>query len=182
MLLGAAKPIPSLPPDCDRMKVLNSHNGPDLHAQKRSRGKATTHLWQLSSDLQALSSQVNRAIVQILATGYVSSFGSNGPSNALLRKQSSSGSGVILDPNGYIVTNAHVVEGARRIQVVLAQSPGGATSSHSILKSRGRMVGAQIVGIDQETDLAVLKIPQSSLPYLTLGDSDRLLPRRVHRN
>jgi serine protease Do len=80
---------------------------------------------------------------------------------------------VILDPGGYIVTNAHVVDGARRVMVRLAR-PGTGAPGASILKGPGQMVGAQIVGVDTETDLAVLKVEQAGLPHLTLGDSEAL--------
>ncbi|MDH5364010.1 MAG: S1C family serine protease, partial [Dehalococcoidia bacterium] len=60
---------------------------------------------------------------------------------------------------GYIVTNNHVVENARRVQVELAD---------------GRTFPANIVGTDALTDLAVLKIEVTDLPYAYLGDSDLL--------
>ncbi len=142
-----------------------------VYSQSISRNQPTATMNQFSRDLEALSERVNPAIVQILATGYVP--GANSGTN-LLSKQHSSGSGVILDPNGYIITNAHVVEGARRIQVVLAKPVDSKFPGRSILKARGKMVGAQIVGIDTETDLALLKISETGLPYLTLGDSDKL--------
>ena len=71
-----------------------------------------------------------------------------------------SGSGFIIERNGkvYILTNAHVVEGARRVQVLLAVPPDERSQWRSILKPRGKMVLAKIVGVDRETDLAVLKI------------------------
>jgi serine protease Do len=89
-------------------------------------------------------------------------------------QQRGSGSGVILDPDGYIVTNAHVVEGARRVRVMLSPPSTDLPQQNSILKTRGYLVGAQIVGIDKETDLAVLKIQEQNLPALELGDSDLL--------
>ena len=61
----------------------------------------------------------------------------------------SSGSGVIVDPDGYIVTNAHVVENATRIEVELPFDATGGARGRSILKRRGRTVGAQIVAIDR---------------------------------
>ncbi|MCG8606696.1 trypsin-like peptidase domain-containing protein [bacterium] len=145
----------------------------DGQAQGKSKRASPSYLRQLGSDLQALSAEVSPAIVQVLATGYVSSFGSSS-TNVLLKKESSGGSGVIVDPHGYIVTNAHVIEGARRIQVVLAQGPDGQKPRSSILKSRGRIMGAQVVGVDTETDLAVLKVSETGLPHLPLGDSDQL--------
>jgi serine protease Do len=74
--------------------------------------------------------------------------------------QSAAGSGVIIDDNGYIITNNHVVDGANNIQVELAD---------------GRTVPARIVGTDALTDLAVLKIEAAELSYATLGDSTMLM-------
>ena len=74
---------------------------------------------------------------------------------------SSLGSGVILNynHNGYILTNAHVINRATAIQITL---------------SDGRQAQATPVGIDEETDLAVLRIDLKDLPVAPLGDSDRL--------
>jgi serine protease DegQ len=69
------------------------------------------------------------------------------------------GSGVIVSPNGYILTNNHVVEGADEIEVVLNDS---------------RHVAAKIIGTDPESDLAVLKIELDELPTIVLGDSGAL--------
>ena len=129
-------------------------------------------LVRLSGSFESLSEQVGPAVVQIFATGYNTTLG-NTESNLLSREQNS-GSGVILDPEGFILTNAHVVQGARRVQVLLASSLRGTAEGASLLKPRGRMVEAQIVGMDQETDLAVLRIPDRELPFLELGDSDEL--------
>ncbi len=129
-------------------------------------------LVRLSGSLESLSEQVGPAVVQIFATGYNTTLGN--PESNLMSREQNSGSGVILDPEGFILTNAHVVQGARRIQVLLARSLGGKAGGTSLLKPRGRMVEAQIVGMDQETDLAVLRIPDRELPFLELGDSDEL--------
>jgi len=129
-------------------------------------------LVRLSGSFESLSEQVGPAVVQIFATGYNTTLG-NTESNLMSREQNS-GSGVILDPEGFILTNAHVVQGARRVQVLLARSLRGTAGGTSLLKPRGRMVEAQIVGMDQETDLAVLRIPDRDLPFLELGDSDEL--------
>ena len=68
------------------------------------------------------------------------------------------GSGVIVTPDGYILTNHHVVDGAENIKVDLSDR---------------RTFDAKVVGSDPPSDLAVLKINASNLPVLTLGDSDR---------
>ncbi len=138
-----------------------------LSAQANQQRSMIT-LGKLSAEFERLSKSVSPAIVQILATGYVP--GVNQVN--MLTKQRSSGSGVVLDANGFIVTNAHVVEGARRVQVALNVNEMENGRKGSILKPRGEIVGAQIVGIDRETDLAVLKVEKSNLPFLKLGDSD----------
>jgi serine protease Do len=129
-------------------------------------------LSRLSSEFQGVAERVGPSLVQVLVSGYATAKDMSG--RALLSRERSSGSGVILDPEGYIVTNAHVVEGARRVQVRLAQPPQADMPGASILKGPGRAVGAQLVGIDAETDLAVLKVQEKGLPALGLGDSDAL--------
>lgn len=69
------------------------------------------------------------------------------------------GSGVIIAPDGFILTNSHVVMGAQEIEVLLAD---------------GQQFPAEVVGTDPHTDLAVLRIPSSGLPAAEIGDSDRL--------
>ncbi|HYJ47390.1 MAG TPA: trypsin-like peptidase domain-containing protein, partial [Pyrinomonadaceae bacterium] len=69
------------------------------------------------------------------------------------------GSGVIVSADGYILTNYHVVDGAENIKVDLNDN---------------RTLDAKVVGTDQPSDLAVLKVNASSLPALPLGDSDRV--------
>ena len=148
-------------------------------AGKKSTDKDTKRLIELSNSLESLSQRVGPAVVQIFAAGYGPPAKHSSTASGLISKQRAVGSGVILDSDGYIVTNAHVVSDARRVQVVL-QSPGqGKGSSTSILKPAGERVGAQIIGIDLETDLAVLKVQRKDLPYLELGDSESLRPGEI---
>ena len=72
------------------------------------------------------------------------------------QREHSLGSGVIVNPDGYILTNNHVVEGASDVQVTLSDK---------------RQLKAKIVGTDPRTDIAVLKIPTTGLSTVTLGDS-----------
>ncbi len=69
------------------------------------------------------------------------------------------GSGVIISEDGYILSNNHVVEGAKEVSVTLANK---------------KEYAAEVVGLDPETDLAVLKIEAKELPKATLGNSERL--------
>jgi serine protease DegQ len=73
--------------------------------------------------------------------------------------QTGLGSGVIISPEGYILTNNHVVEGADEIEVTLTDS---------------RRTRASVIGTDPDTDLAILKIELDKLPVITLGNSDAL--------
>jgi serine protease DegQ len=73
--------------------------------------------------------------------------------------QAGLGSGVIISPDGFILTNNHVVEGATEIEVALNDS---------------RKTRAKVIGTDPETDLAILKISLDRLPVITLGNSDAL--------
>ncbi|MBP6305038.1 MAG: trypsin-like peptidase domain-containing protein [Giesbergeria sp.] len=82
-------------------------------------------------------------------------FGDQGDQQA----QAGLGSGVIISPDGYILTNNHVVEGADEIEVTLTDS---------------RRARARVIGTDPETDLAILKIELDKLPVIVLGNSDQL--------
>ena len=80
-------------------------------------------------------------------------------SKARKRIENSLGSGVILSPDGYILTNNHVIQGADTIQVSLKD---------------GRNTTAEVIGTDPETDIALLKINLDDLPVITIGDSEQL--------
>ena len=127
----------------------------------------TAGLTALDAQLEALSRRVAPSVVQVTATGYTST-----PSVLLARDQST-GSGVIVDPDGWIVTNAHVIEDARSVKVDV-QQPDAAPPGSSILRPRSQRLVAKVVGVDRETDVAVLKIERSGLPALELGDSELL--------
>lgn len=122
----------------------------------------------LSGSLEALVARVRPAVVQIYTVGYgLSEDDESGTATNTISKQRATGSGVVLSPDGYIVTNSHVVLGARRVQVKLEGSTAGPDAAL-------RTLDAKIVGTDRETDLAVIKIAKAGLPYLALGDSEAL--------
>jgi serine protease Do len=135
-------------------------------------------LSDLSRSLQDLSARVSRSVVQIFVTGYAPPDEADRVTTGEPMLERSSGSGVIVDADGYIVTNAHVVEYATRIEVELPGEPAGQPGG-SILRRRGRTVGAQVVAVDQETDLAVIKVEATGLPVLPFGDSDALRPGQI---
>jgi serine protease Do len=145
---------------------------PAALAQRAPAAAPPADLAALRRGLEALTDRVSPAVVQVLVSAYAPA---EGPSAAgLLARARGMGSGVILDPAGYVVTNAHVVEGARRVQVALAAPRGGDAAGRSVLRAPGRLLGARVVGVDRETDLAVLKVEETGLPVLELGDSEAL--------
>ncbi|HWB98020.1 MAG TPA: trypsin-like peptidase domain-containing protein [Bryobacteraceae bacterium] len=120
--------------------------------------------------MEALARRVNPAVVQIVSTGYSLGEESENTNASLLTKQRAIGSGVLLSANGYIVTNAHVVLGGRRIRVQVAlSSPGRAHHARP-----DKVYDGKIVGLDRESDLAVVKVEAVNLPFLHLGDSSAL--------
>ncbi|HPF69225.1 MAG TPA: trypsin-like peptidase domain-containing protein [Candidatus Krumholzibacteria bacterium] len=131
-------------------------------------------LTEFSSEIRTLTTRVSPAVVQIYTSSFGALMGSVPEGAAVFGSQQATGSGVIVDGDGYILTNNHVVAGARRVQVRLSPEAVGAEEGSSIVRTGGAMVGAQVLGVDPETDLAVLKINRKGLPTLELGDSDEV--------
>jgi serine protease Do len=123
-------------------------------------------LQQLDDSVVSLVQQVSPAVVQILVTGY-GTVEQRGQA-ALIGHQRTLGSGVIVDPEGYIMTNAHVVQGAERVRVVLFTSENS-NSPHATLRSKTTTMEARVLGVETDVDLALLKIEASGLPSLPLG-------------
>jgi len=119
--------------------------------------------------------KVGPAVVQVYTTAHVRQMGFGGPpgmddffrqffggrmpQQAPERIQQGIGSGVITTPDGYILTNNHVVDGADEVKVALQD---------------GREFDAKVVGRDPKTDVAVLKVKAEKLPAITIADSDKV--------
>lgn len=131
---------------------------------------AAESLVQLNNALEGLAAKVTPAVVQILVTGYGPAHEENRTQTALIVRQHAVGSGVIVDHNGYIMTNAHVVEGAQRIRVAL---PLPVDTGRAVPIGKRHILEARLVGLHKETDLALLKIEEKDLPTLPLMTQQR---------
>lgn len=136
-------------------------------SQSATQGGGSVTLQNLSLSLADLALKVRPSVVQIRTVG----FGAvEGQSRGMVASQRGTGSGVILDSDGYIVTNAHVVKGAKHIEVWLNESnlkeDGSAEDKRSAI--------ARLIGMDQDIDLAVIKIERTGLQPLSIADSDSL--------
>jgi serine protease Do len=126
---------------------------------------AANSLEQLSSSLQDIAKRVEPSVVRIFSSAYAVENDDDHSGGAVVSQQRNSGSGILVSSDGYIVTNAHVVQGARRLRVRLNKRVSNAGS---------HLVDAKLVGMDRQTDLAVIKIDLTGLPFLTFADSGNL--------
>lgn len=111
-------------------------------------------------DFLAAAKNVTTAVVHIRTAYGPGNFSVN-PLLGYDRQAHSSGSGVIISDDGYIVTNNHVIEDATNIEVVM---------------NNNQRFYAKLVGTDANTDLALLKVKAKNLPFVKYGDSDRVQP------
>jgi serine protease Do len=156
-------PAQKLPNPTPATKVIDGKSKPNVESPAAS---AET-LAQFNDALESLAAKVSPAVVQILVTGYGPLHDENRTQTALIVRQHAVGSGVIVDPSGYIMTNAHVVEGAQRIRVAL---PLPGDSSRPVPVGKRRILEARLVGVHKDTDLALLKVEEKNedLPTLPL--------------
>ncbi|TFG64723.1 MAG: trypsin-like serine protease [Spirochaetales bacterium] len=109
---------------------------------------------KVNDDAQNLLDAYSRAVINVVDT--------IGPAVVYIRttgKKEGSGSGVIITPDGFILTNHHVVEDARSLDITLTDE---------------RILRADLIGSDPATDLAVIRISDTKAPYAPLGNSDNL--------
>jgi len=139
----------------------------------RAQSEADTPIGAMSQQAEALAERVRDAVVQVKVQRVVGLQGV-GSGSTRPSEQRGSGSGFFVDESGYVVTNAHVVGGAQEVWVQRASPPPPEPGEASILRESGRHLRATVVGIDRETDVALLKVPGSDYPTLSFGNSDRL--------
>ncbi|HEY9008245.1 MAG TPA: trypsin-like peptidase domain-containing protein, partial [Ohtaekwangia sp.] len=112
-------------------------------------------------DFLATAKKVTSAVVHIQTSYGPGDFSINPLQQRLDAPVRSSGSGVIISDDGYIVTNYHVVEDANSVEVVM---------------NNNQRFYAKLIGSDPTTDLALLKIRSRNLPFIRYGDSDKITP------
>lgn len=150
----------------------------------------TNPLAEFSAGLERLADTVGPAVVQVQVSAWCASDSSDDESSQVLTSCRVVGSGVIVDPSGYIITNDHVVRNARRIRVML--TPKSDHSAEAVAPPEKRqeldavvvgsnrepigkreVLDAVVVGANRETDIALLKIEASGLPVIPLHKAER---------
>ena len=121
---------------------------------------------ELNTEMAQILAQVSPAVVQIRVVGFGLSEGGNRTEAAVVERQRSLGSGIIVDASGFILTNEHVIHGAQRVSVMLPAIPG--TSPSATDSTRRRIFDAKVIGSQPDVDLALLKIEATGLPVLSL--------------
>jgi serine protease Do len=135
--------------------------------------RSSNFLRELDSSLEAVVAKVSPAVVQIVVTGYGPSEEHGHTNTAVIVREHAIGSGIIVDPDGYIMTNAHVVEGAQRIRVILPPPPTDSPLEPQPIRA-AQVLDAKLLGTNKASDLALLKVQASHLPALTLGIEKRI--------
>lgn len=138
-------------------------------AAEEKSGRTAQSARGLNEALIAVADKVTPAVAMITVEGY-QQLASNPAGVSAFGMRRAGGSAVIISADGYLITNAHVVAGATRIQVQL--SSHGAAPGRSIVRPPGDALPARVVGLDAETDLALLKVEAEGLRFLELADSD----------
>jgi len=130
-------------------------------------------LVRMNESIDELTKKVWPSVVQILVSSYgAQTEGAPGNTAVVVGRQRSTGSGFVIDPEGFILTNAHVVSGARRVQIVLPAGNADGTLA-TALAGKSSLIPARIIGIASELDLALLKVDMK-LPALPLATYSQL--------
>jgi len=129
---------------------------------------------EMDQSFQELAKRVSPAVVEIQVTGYGSSDENPAQGSSPVGRQRGLGAGVIVEPDGYIITNYHVIKGADRVRVLLTPPVTQESQALALAKSRRRILPARIVGFTKQVDLAVLKVEATGLPTLPIGRYQQL--------
>ena len=148
--------------------VLLLASGPGAAQTNAKSPQPSKTLADYSTAMEALAQSASPAVVQILVQTLAPLGNGDSQRAGFVSEREATGSGVIVDPDGYIVTNAHVVRNARRIDVNILRSDERGEEPH------GHLVPAKLIGLDRQVDIAVVKIEGKNLPALSFVNSDNL--------
>jgi serine protease Do len=154
---------------------LGSARGPSVTTGATPPATSAQVLREYDDAVEATAERVLPAVVQIEVSGFGPREKPNGQKEAaVMERQSALGSGVIVDPNGYIITNAHVVAGAQRVRVIVSPTLSELVFGKTKVLHQRREFDAQLLGSNQIVDLALLKIEETGLPYVALPEEYRV--------
>src|SRR6202040_80752 len=97
----------------------------------------------LSRNFEGLAKRVSPAVVKIIVSGYGTAEEGDSSGSGAVGRSRGIGAGIIVDPDGYIITNYHVVKGADRVRVQMTPAPVGDSQAYSQLTARGRVFPAR---------------------------------------
>jgi serine protease Do len=150
---------------------------PSARSQAPQASRVPDALHQLNDSVEALVQRVSPSVVQVLVSGYGSTGeAGQGQTSIVIGRQRAIGSGVVVDPDGYIVTNAHVVKGAEKIQVIVPPVSGVDKTPEPDQANREHIYDARIIGVARQLDLAVIKIEAHKLAAIPIRRS--VMPRQ----
>src|SRR5579864_127413 len=140
----------------------------------RSEGPASSNILQeLDGSIESLVDKLSPAVVQIVVAGYGPAESHGNTETATIVRQHAVGSGIIVDPDGYIITNAHVVQGGQRIRVILPPPPADSPLDVQPIHA-GQILDATVIGMHKASDLALLKVEATNLPSVHLRNDVRV--------
>jgi serine protease Do len=135
-------------------------------------GDRSAILREYDEAIDGVAERAMRSVVQIEVTGFGKPESKEDEEDpTAVQRQRVIGSGVIVDPDGYIVTNNHVVTGALRIRVIVAPTTVELVMWHTQLANTQRVYEAKLIGTNRYADLAVIKIEAHDLPAIALPEA-----------
>src|ERR1700691_2313290 len=136
-----------------------------LHGQEQNQAI----LKEYDQAIDQIAERAMQSVVEIEVTGYgVPEHEKDQGDQQALERQRSIGSGVIVDPDGYIITNNHVVAGALRIRAIIAPATVELVSGNTHLHNPQRVYEAKLIGPPRYADVAFIQVEAKDLPFIPL--------------